>query len=45
MVASPAAMVIYLDLEFIVVFFVEYLCPDPLFEDSGGRGDVTLGQF
>ena len=26
-------------------FFAEYCCPDPLFEDSGGCGGVTLGQF
>ena len=44
-VYSPAAMVVYLDLEYIVFFFAEYCCPDPLFEDSGGCGGVTLGQF
>ena len=42
---SPAAMVVYLNLEYIVFFFAEYCCPDPLFEDSGGCGGVTLGQF
>ena len=42
---SPAAMVVYLDLEYIVFFFAEYCCPDPLFEDSRGCGGVTLGQF
>ena len=42
---SPAAMVVYLDLEYIVFFLAEYCCPDPLFEDSGGCGGVTLGQF
>ena len=38
-------VVIYLDLEYTVFFFAEYCCPDPLFEDSGGCGGVTLGQF
>ena len=45
MISSPAAMVVYLDLEYIVFFFAKYCCPDPLFEDSGGCGGVTLGQF
>ena len=44
---SPAAMVVYLDLEYIIFSLQNTAAqtPPPLFEDSGECGGVTLGQF
>ena len=42
---SPAAIVVYLDLEYIVFFFAEYCCPDPLFEIPEGVEVSPLGNF